>query len=322
MLEPVVTVIPCLNEAEHIEFLVRQLAACPLSMRIVIADGGSEDHTPEIAQRLTAQFPNVFFLQNPKRVQAAAVNLAAAVYGKNGQFLIRIDAHAEYPDDYCQTLVNEAENTGADSVVVAMNAVGKTSFQMAVAAAQNSLLGNGGAPHRRVGVMGRWTEHGHHALIRLAAFHEVGGYDETFAHNEDAEFDTRLHAAGFKIWLTEKTSVTYYPRSSPIELFRQYMRYGHGRVRHILKHRAQPGLRQMLPALILPALLLAALTPFWWIASCPFIIWIILCLGYGLVLGATINDLKLAAAGPAAMIMHIAWSVGFWKGMLTEFARR
>jgi succinoglycan biosynthesis protein ExoA len=321
MVEGVVTVIPCLNEEEHIEHLVRQLASSSLSMRIVVADGGSEDRTPQIGQGLAAQFPNVSFLQNPKRVQAAAVNLAAAVYGKNAEFLIRIDAHADYPDDYCQILMDEAEKTGADSVVVGMNTVGKTAVQMAVAAAQNSLLGNGGAAHRRVGATGQWAEHGHHALMRLAAFHAVGGYDETFSHNEDAELDTRLRAAGYKIWQTGKTTLTYYPRSCPVALFRQYMRYGNGRVRHILKHPARPKLRQMLPALVLPAMLLAPLAPFWWVASCPLIVWVAFCLGYGLTLGANAKDLRLTAAGPAAMIMHIGWSVGFWKAMLTEFGK-
>jgi succinoglycan biosynthesis protein ExoA len=321
MAERVLAVIPCLNEEEHIERLVRQLASCSLAIRIVVADGGSEDRTPQIGQELASQFPNVSFLQNPKRVQAAAVNLAVAVYGKNAEFLIRIDAHADYPDNYCQGLVDEAEKTGADSVVVGMNSVGKTAFQKAVAAAQNSLLGNGGAAHRTVGATGRWAEHGHHALMRVAAFHAVGGYDETFSHNEDAELDTRLRAAGFRIWQTGRTTLAYYPRSRPVALFRQYTRHGSGRARHILKHRARPRLRQMLPALVLPALLLALLAPFWWVASCPLIGWVAFCLGYGLTLGIRAKDLTLTAAGPAAMTMHMGWSVGFWKAILTEFGK-
>ena len=42
------------------------------------------------------------------------------------------------------------------------------------------------------GAEGHWADHGHHALMRISAFRAVGGYDESFSHNEDAELDYRL----------------------------------------------------------------------------------------------------------------------------------
>ena len=33
--------------------------------------------------------------------------------------------------------------------------------------------------------------------MRIAAFRGVGGYDESFSHNEDAELDYRLRQAGY-----------------------------------------------------------------------------------------------------------------------------
>jgi hypothetical protein len=72
----------------------------------------------------------------------------------------------------------------------------------------------------------------------IAAFRAVGGYDESFSHNEDAELDFRLRQAGFRIWMTDKTVMTYYPRASVLPLFRQYLGYGRGRAKNILKHRA------------------------------------------------------------------------------------
>ena len=41
--------------------------------------------------------------------------------------------------------------------------------------------------------------------MRIAAFRAVGGYDESFSHNEDAELDYRLRQAGYRIWMTDKT---------------------------------------------------------------------------------------------------------------------
>ena len=305
----ILAVLPCLNEEPYLEPLVQRLVknCASLPLQIVIADGGSTDRTPEIAQRLAAQYPNVSYLHNPKRLQSAAVNLAVATHGKDAQILLRLDVHADYPDTYCQTLVAEQQTTGAASVVVSMNTIGKTPFQSAVAAAQNSKLGNGGSAHRN-NTTGMWVDHGHHALMRVDAFRAVGGYDESFSHNEDAELDIRLAKAGYKIWLTGKTSLTYYPRSAPLPLFRQYFNFGQGRVRTIIKHRIIPKLRQMVPAAVAPAAVLALLAPFYPLAALPLLAWMGICIGYGATLGQPM-------AGPAAMIMHFGWSLGFWTGI-------
>jgi succinoglycan biosynthesis protein ExoA len=185
-----------------------------------------------------------------------------------------------------------------------------------VAAAQNSKLGNGGSAHRTVSAGGKWVDHGHHALIRISAFRQVQGYDETFSHNEDAELDTRLRKAGHTIWLTDKTSLVYYPRANIGGLFRQYMNYGNGRLRTIIKHRARPKLRQMLPVAVAPAFALALLAPICLIFALPLLSWAALCLGYGALLAYKARSPELLLCGPAAMVMHLAWSLGFWRGLI------
>jgi succinoglycan biosynthesis protein ExoA len=223
----------------------------------------------------------------------------------------------DYPPDFCATLLSEAEKSQAASVVVAMNTVGVTPFQRAVAAAQNSRLGNGGSPHRRGDGNGKWVDHGHHALMRVDAFRAVGGYDETFSHNEDAELDHRLSQAGHRIWLTAKTALTYYPRSSPAALFRQYMNFGEGRAKTIFKHATKLKMRQAIPVGIAPAVLLALLTPLTWLVAVPLLLWGGGCIAYGLWLSRRARDNAIALSGFAAMIMHFAWSLGFWKGALS-----
>ena len=203
-----------------------------------------------------------------------------------------------------------------------MDTVGTGLFQHAVAVAQNSKLGNGGSSHRTASGEGQWVDHGHHALMRIEAFRAVGGYDETFSHNEDAELDIRLTRAGYKIWLTGKTLLTYYPRSSPIPLFRQYYNFGKGRARTILKHHIMPRLRQMVPTAVAPAILLALLTPVFCIALVPLAIWAALCLAYGVMLGVKERSVSVAAfTGVASMLMHAGWSFGFWREVLKRFQR-
>lgn len=321
---PVLVVIPCLNEAKTIEGLVNYLSTeaegCP--MRIVIADGGSTDGTVVIASRLAQTLASVEYLHNPKRIQSAAINLAVEKFGDEHDYLIRIDAHAHYPAGYCRALLEEARASQAESVVVAMRTVGHQGFQQAAAAAQNSKLGNGGSSHRLAGGEGKWVDHGHHALMRIAAYRAVGGYDESFSHNEDAELDTRLRKAGYRIWLTGRTTLDYFPRSSPLALFRQYRQYGRGRLRNLLKHRERPKLRQMLPVAVVPAALLLILSPFIGVAALPFFGWAAICLGYGALLAYRAKDPNLMMSGPAAMLMHGGWSLGFWQGLVDAATAR
>ena len=310
-------VIPCLNEARHIEGVLRQLipSADRFDMKIIVADGGSTDGTLGILRAIAATEPRVKILHNRKKLQSAAVNLAVEEYGDDVDSFIRIDAHSAHPQDYCDRLIEEADATGADSVVVSVITEGFGTFQKATAAAQNSKLGNGGSKHRD-GSKGHWIDHGHHALMRVAAFRAVGGYDATFSHNEDGELDYRLRKAGYRIWMTDRTYTVYYPRASAPALFRQYLGYGRGRARNLLKHRATPKIRQLIPLMVLPVVAGAALAFLNLAFLIPAGLWVAARLGYGVWMAVGERNPYGVLAGFSAMVMHLAWSTGFWLQLL------
>ena len=311
-------VIPCLNEEAFIGPLLRQILAdaALVDPLVVVADGGSSDRTRAIVADMAADDARVVLMDNPKRLQSAGVNLAARVHGQGRAWLVRIDAHATYPHAYASDLIAEGRRIGAASVVVSMDTVGEPGFQRAVAAAQTSALGTGGSAHRRPGAGGGYVDHGHHALFRMADFLACGGYDETFSHNEDAELDYRLRQAGHRIWMSGKTQMIYYPRSSLKGLYFQYLGYGRGRAKNVLKHRMIPKVRQMIPLLVFPVVLLAALSFVHWVAAVPLLIWASVCLGYGLWSAVRQRSPGAALAGVSAMVMHFGWSVGFWLQLL------
>jgi succinoglycan biosynthesis protein ExoA len=316
-------VIPCLNEAAHIEKLLEKLngSAERFDMKIVVVDGGSTDGTLAILEKIAVSNARLIVLDNPQRIQSAAINLAVRELGDEFDFLIRVDAHGDYPGDYCDRLIEEAEITAADSVVVGMATEGFDAFQKATAIAQNSKLGNGGAKHRE-GAEGHWTDHGHHALMRIDAYREVGGYDETFTHNEDAELDYRLRKNGYRIWMTDRTVMTYYPRSTASALFRQYLGYGKGRAKNMLKHGTRPKLRQALPLLVVPMVAGASLGLVSSLAAVPALLWAGICIGYGIYMALSERKPYAWLAGIPAMVMHFAWSAGFWLQLLKSFSER
>lgn len=315
----VLVVIPVLNEAAHIEACVRSLMTGDARLReagFVVADGGSTDRTRAIVENLRDEFPNLRLLNNPKKLQSAAVNLAAREAGLERRILVRCDAHAIYPANYVMAVADALGSRGIASVVVPMDAAGKTCFQKANAWIVDTPLGSGGSAHRG-GRKSMFVDHGHHAGFDLKSFLQVGGYDETFSHNEDAEFDTRLRKAGGQIFLDADIRLVYLPRPSVGSLARQYFNYGKGRARTLMKHGEKPKLRQMIP----PATLVACVAG---LAIAPFSVW-------GLVLpGGYLAALALASvavavkhksacgllAGLASGTMHMSWSAGFFRQML------
>ncbi len=320
----VLIVVPTLNEARTIEAVVTRLLDGTEALRtdLVVVDGNSVDGTRDIVRRIAETDPRVRLVANPARIQSAGINLAVSVAGSDADYLIRADAHATYPVGFCASLIEEARRTGASSVTVPMVAeAGLSNFQAGVAVAQNSVLGTGGSAHR-TGGGGRFVDHGHHALFRASAFREVGGYDPEFSHNEDAELDRRLTLAGHRIWLSDRIEIVYYPRPSASALFRQYQGFGRGRARMLLKHRLIPKLRQTLPLLVpvaavlgLAGLALAAATGNWiWLyLLAPLALWAAICMIYGVILAIRDRSFCAAWAGPAAIVMHLAWGIGFFR---------
>lgn len=322
-------VVPCLNEARHLPGLLRRLLADPGAAEalIVVADGGSTDGSRQIAADVLSADARLEWIHNSLKIQGAGINEAVRRFGDGRAFLIRIDAHADYPADFVACLVQAAGATGAASVVVPLATQGEGCFQIAAAVAQNSGIGTGGAVHRVSGASG-WIDHGHHALMRIEDFRAVGGYDETFSHNEDAELDVRLARAGKRIWMQADLAVGYYPRSTPGALFRQYFLYGRGRARTVRLHRTGLRLRQAAPLAVAPAVGLAVL-------SCVFIpsgelamlgmvpagAWAIVCLAAGTMAGMKARSVCGLGAGLAAMVMHFAWSAGFLSQTIRSDAR-
>lgn len=310
--------IPTLNEQAHIRDVIAAAGAFvdTHDCIVVVADGGSDDATRQIVTELAQERPWLHLLHNPDKLQSSAVNRVAEAFGEGRDFLIRLDAHSLYPAGFIETLIAEARQTQADSVVVSMVAEGKTPLQSLIATAQNSRFGNGGSAHRNT-TDGTWVEHGHHALFRLKAFLAVGGYDPTFSHNEDAELDYRLAKAGYRIWLTGKTHLTYLPRNSLRGLSRQYRNFGRGRAATLEKHALKPARRQQIVIALLPALLLGFLAPLTIVALLPLLVWLAGLAVAGVIIAKHEARVPAFLAGPIAGLMQLSWSIGFWQQRLS-----
>lgn len=316
----VLAVIPALNEARHIETCIRSLMQGSPLLRLVpltVADGGSTDDTVKIVKDLMHEFPNLRLLENPKKLQSAAVNLAVDNHATEAtRWLVRCDAHSIYPQNFILHVVESLQSTGAASVVIPMDATGETCFEKANAWVVDTLIGSGGALHRG-GRVSRYVDHGHHAGFDIVWFRKTQGYDETFATNEDAEYDYRVAKAGGKIWLDADTRIEYVPRGSVRALARQYFRYGRGRARNAAKHKSRLKLRQMAPMLVLGGCVLGFLGGLiQWQALLVPAGYLSMLAGASVAIALKHNSACGLLSGLAAGTMHFAWAAGFaWESV-------
>ena len=300
---PTVTVaVPVLNESVHIEACLRSIVGqtYPAIAEVLVIDGGSDDGTPFLA----TAFPRVRVLENPHRLQAAALNLA--IDEGRGEVLVRVDGRCRLAPDYVQRCVEALAETGAAMVGGAMAPVGEGWIGKGVAAALNSRLGAGPARFHTGGASG-FVDTVYLGAFRRQLAREAGGYAPDMAINEDAEFAVRMRPHG-GIWFDPRISSTYTPRRGLRLLARQFYRYGRGRAETVRRHPASLAPRQ----LAAPALVVGLISP-----------WRLWVLGaYTLLVGTRSllwlrRDHRSALGFLLAMpAMHLPWGAGFILGLV------
>jgi len=260
---------PCLDEAAFIEACLDSVRAQTYArdrIEILVADGGSNDGTRGILERLAREDVRIRVLDNPDRLQAAGLN--RILKEARGDVIVRMDVHCEYAPDYVAKCVEVLDRTGADNVGGGQRCQGRTSFEKAVCAALRSPLGVGGAAYRSPDNEG-FVDTVFLGAYRRSTLGRIGAWDPRAITNEDAELNQRLVDAGGRIYLSREIVVHYVPRGSLSALGRQYYRYGRGRARTLLKHRRFLTIRPALPFLaVLSGLALLTALPWTAVPLC------------------------------------------------------
>ena len=258
--------IPALNEAAHIERVIREFLRTRYRnlIEVFVADGGSTDGTRSIVRELAKEDPRVQLVHNPQRYQSAGLNLILA--RASGDIFLRADAHSDYAEDYIERCVEILLETGSVNVGGAQRFVARTAFQAGVALASKSIIGHGRAKYRDPNYDGN-VEAVYLGCFWRKALLEVSGYTP-MRTCEDAELNLRLldrfgskpgEGIASGLYTSSRIKVWYYPRTSWWQLCKQYFNYGRGRCRTVMAHPRRTPLRGKLPFLFLSCVLLLSL---------------------------------------------------------------
>ena len=304
---------PVRNEAQHISVAVQAVLEQQYEgeLDIWIAVAPSDDATEKLVNELVESHSNVFSIENPDGVAPAGLN--AAISASSGEVVVRVDGHVRLCDGYIATAVETMARTGAVNVGGRQLAVGTTRFEKAVAAVMMSVVGSGGAEYR-VGESEKSVDTVFLGVFDRTAGDEVGWFDGTLIRNQDYEFNIRLRKAGGTIWFNPALIVDYQPRSSLRALARQYFDYGRYKAHVVRLHGSSLRLRQFLPPVATAVLVLSVVVSFWVLPT------LLLPLTYLAIIAAGVNgsiSVRLRALA-IAPVMHFSWSIGLFRGFLTQ----
>ena len=314
-------IVPCRNEVDYIEALCHSVFRqykYDFDIELIVADGMSDDGTRNKIIKLVEFGYCLRLIDNPQKIVSTGLNLAIDV--SKGEVIVRMDVHTNYADDYVFHCVNSLLSTGATCVGGPWVAAGQTNKQKAIAYSFQSHIGSGGALSRKKEFSG-YVDTVYLGAWKKSDLLKLGGFDESLVRNQDDELCFRIKQNGGSIWQSKDIRSTYFPRSSFILLYRQFMQYGYWKIPIILKHKLPASIRHIVPFVFFLFVFLLFVVSFW--MNSAFFLMLFVVVLYFLIIffstlwgGGLISLYSRVLSVAAITVMHFGYGVGFGRGIL------
>lgn len=225
-------------------------------LEILLVDGMSSDKTRDIIATYQATYNYLRLVDNPQKTVPYAMN--NGIRNSNGEVIIRLDAHAEYPSNYFSVLVKKleeldgAENVGGVCITLPCN---KSSVAIAIARCLSNKFGMGNS-YFRIGakdVMSVDTVP--FGCFRKSLFDKIGMYDTDMIRNQDDELNGRIIKNGGKIYLLPDVEIKYFARDKISKVRKMFYQYGLYKPLGNKKLGAPATIRQFFPLLFVLGLI-------------------------------------------------------------------
>lgn len=274
-LSPLISIIiPCRNEEHYICQCLNSLLKSTYPenrIEIFIVDGLSEDSTPQIIDEYCLAHSGIHRINNPHRTTPHALNLG--VQASSGEYVIILSAHADYPPNYCEKLVAEAQRLDAACTgpLLQTQTTKETNTTKAIANVLSDPFGVGS--RFRTGA----TEIIEVDTVAFGCYHRTvfekyGLFDKRLIRNQDIEFNKRLIRSGEKIYLLPDLICTYYARETYAELAKNNYQNGYWNIltAYYSGRLNSLSLRHFIPLIFILSIILPCLiSPYY-----PLILWI------------------------------------------------
>ena len=253
-------VIPVYNEECYIEKCILSLLQQDYrkeQMEWIFIDGGSSDNTVLIIKKYMQKYPELIKLyDNPNKTVPYAMNIG--IKSSVGKYIIRLDAHSEYSEDYISKCVYYLEKTDADNVGGVIETKGKGYVGNAIALMLSSKFGVGDSKFITNGKSG-YVDTVPFGAFRREVFTKYGLYNEKLTRNQDIELNYRIRKNGGKIYMAEDIKLKYYCRNRIKEIVAMAIKDGKWNVITMKLCPGAMGIRHFVPLTFLLSLIVLPL---------------------------------------------------------------
>ena len=169
---------------------------------IVLVDSGSTDGTKGIFEKFAeenkSEYTDVKIGDNTGGNQATGWN--EAIKTAMGDVIIRVDAHAEIPENFIEKNVELIESGEYVCGGARPSKIDEpTAFKEMLFLAESSMFGSSIAGYRRKSEGKKYVNSLFHGAYRREVFAKVGGFNKDLGRTEDNEMHYRIRKAGYKI---------------------------------------------------------------------------------------------------------------------------
>lgn len=319
-IENVSVVMPILNEEKYIEKCLNSLILQDYpkeNLEILLVDGMSDDDTVKIINKYLKKYSFIKLLSNPKKTVQYGLNIG--IENAHGDYIVRMDAHASYANDYISQCIKylkktQAQNVGGPTIVRGVDFV-----QKIVAAAYHSPFALGASRHYEENFEG-YADTVAWGSFKKQTLKDLDMYDERLPRSEDDDLNFRITKNGGKIFITPEIKSIYYPKDSFKKLFNQYFNYGLWKVAVIKKHRKPSRIAHLIPMLFVAFIaifgILSIISKFFLISFLSVMgIYFILDFYFSFTNKYTKSLKSKIGLMLAHFVIHISYGLGFWTGI-------
>ncbi len=219
-------IIPVFNEEKYLSKCLNSVLSfrIPQNIEIVIyiIDGNSTDKTKNIVLTYSEIHNNIFYVYNEKKIQSCALNLGIKI--GSGDFLMRLDAHSYYPEDYLLNCYNLSIETSAENVGgIVITLPGGVNFEARlVQAITTHKFGVGNSSFRTEEKVGE-VDTVPFGFFKKEIFNKIGLFDERLVRCQDYEFNRRIIANNGKIIMNSKIFTEYFNQKSLLDFYKKQL---------------------------------------------------------------------------------------------------
>jgi putative colanic acid biosynthesis glycosyltransferase WcaI len=324
--ERVSLVMPVRNEGSIIEEAVSSVLAQRadgIELELLVVDGRSTDGSTAILREMEAREPRLRVLDNPQIRTPHALNIG--LREARGEYVWIAGAHSVYDPDYLAVCLQELRRhsvVGCSGRVIVEPANESVSARL-VAWVMSSTFASSAKSFRTMA--DGYADTIPFPVFEKRALIELGGYNERLFRNQDNDMNSRLRAAGHRLYYTWKTESHYRSQANLRALMKYGFRTGKWNVLTLRENERAMSPRHFAPlafvALLSAMLILAAIglttNPgthplLWWLPAA--VVAVHLAVGAIVALPVAIRNRR-----PAAMLMPIfilCFHVSYGAGML------